>query len=212
MLKAQVFAGASIGLLLGLLLGLSAAPAVALVVGALAALIGSVVLPAAQAKGQAPEVAAAAAKAAAWRSTALGLACIGGLVVGLWMRTHDLLSPPQPTLAQQLAELRDAGYPADEARRLVASRAFPAAERAASGAAGAAAAGPRSTLLFGKGSSACEQMAPSRYASVAAAGQAYAAAGDPALAALAHALAALPDEAQRSAVLEAAVKELCAAR
>lgn len=210
MLKAQVFAGASIGLLLGLLLGLSAAPAVALVVGALAALLGSVVLPAAQAKGLPAETAAAVAKAAAWRSTALGLACIAGLVAGLWMRTHDVLSPPAPSLARQLAELRDAGYPADEARRLVASRAFPAAERAASGAAPAA--GLRSTVLFGQGSSACEQMAPSRYASVAAAGQAYAAAGDASLAALAHALAALPEEAQRAAVLKAAVAELCGAR
>lgn len=206
MVAAQVFSGVAIGLLLGLLMGLSSAPVVALVVGAIAALLGGMVLPAGRARDD-ELPAPARLRAAAWRSGALSLAAIVGLLCGLWLRTHDALSPAAPTLAQQVAELQAAGFAADEARRLVAARRFPAAP------ASAAPATHRATVLFSGGSDACERLAPARFASVAAAATAYDAAGQPALARLARALGTgFSDEAQRRAALEAAVEATCAAR
>ena len=206
----QLFSGASIGLLLGLLMGLSASPIVSLVVGALAALLGAVVLPLAKANDSTP----ARQRDAAYRSGALGLAAIVGLAAGVWMRTHDVLSPERPTLAQQVAAVQAAGFSADEARRLVASREFPAA-RAASAPAGATPSNPdyRATVLFGADASTCEKLAPSRFKDAAAAAAAYEAAGFPALAGFARTLATeLPEESQRKIALVAAVGALCAAR
>lgn len=206
MAAAQVFSGVAIGLLLGLLMGLASAPVVALVVGAIAALLGALVLPAPGA-GEGTVPAPARLRMAAWRSGALGLAAIAGLLIGLWLRTHDALSPTAPTLAQQVAEVQAAGWPADEARRLVASRAFPASATAAP------APSPRATLLFSGSSDDCERLAPARFATVAAAATAYEAAGQLVLARLARSLSArLADEAQRRTALEAAVEAMCAAR
>ncbi len=210
----QVFSGASIGLLLGLLMGLSTSPVVALVVGALAALLGAVVLP--QAKGAANDTTPARQQAAAWRSGALGLAAIVGLVAGLWMRTHDVLSPPRPTLVQQVAALQAAGFGAEEARRLVAGREFPAARAASAptaAAPAAAAADHRSTVLFSADATTCERLAPSRFKDVAAAAVAYEAAGFASLAGVARSLGKeLADESQRKVALVAVVGVACAAR
>lgn len=208
----QVISGASIGLLLGLLMGLSTSPVVALVVGALAALLSAVVLP--HAKGGANDTTPTRQQAAAWRSGALGLAAIVGLAAGLWMRTHDALSPPRATLAQQVAAVQEAGFSAEEARRLVASREFPAA-RAAPAPTGAApaAADYRSTVLFSADATTCERLAPSRFKDVAAAAAAYEAAGFAALAGFARSLGKeLADEGQRKVALVAVVGAACAAR
>lgn len=211
---AQVFSGASIGLLLGLLVGLSTSPVVALVVGALAALLSAVVLP--QAKGGAVDTTPTRQLAAAWRSGALGLAAIVGLTAGLWLRTHDALSPPRPTLAQQVAAVQAAGFGAEEARRLVASREFPAAHAALAptgAAAAAATADHRSSVLFSADASSCERLAPSRFKNVAVAAAAYEAAGFAALADFARSLAnELADESQRKVALVAVVGATCAAR
>lgn len=204
----QLFSGASIGLLLGLLMGLSTSPVVALVVGAIAALLGTVVLPLTKANDTTP----ARQRDAAWRAGALGIAAIVGLAAGVWMRTHDVLSPPRPTLAEQVAAVQAAGFSADEARRLVASREFPAA-RAASASAAAAAADYRSTVLFSADSATCEKLAPSRFKDVAAAAAAYEAAGLGPLANFARTLATeLSEENQRKVALVAVVGSLCAAR
>lgn len=208
----QVFSGASIGLLLGLLMGLSASPVVALVVGAFAALLGAVVLP--QAKGGANDTTPGRQHSAAWRSGALSLAAIVGLVAGLWMRTHDALSPPRPTLAQQVAAVQAAGFGAEEARRLVASREFPAARAASAPTAAAPAiADHRSTILFSADATTCERLAPSRFKDVAAAALSYEAAGFTALAGVARSLGKeLTDEGQRKVALVAVVGIACAAR
>jgi hypothetical protein len=214
-MAAQVFSGLSIGLLLGILVGLSASPVAALVVGALAAMLSTLVLP--QSKGSATDTTPARQQAAAWRSGALGVAAIVGLVAGIWVRTHDALSPPAatpPSLAQQVAAVQAAGFSAEEARRLVASREFSGARGAsASGEAPPKAQGRGSSVLFGADADSCERMAPSRYKDVATAAAAYEAAGFTALASFARSLQAdLPDDSQRKVALVAAVGALCAAR
>ncbi len=214
-MAAQVFSGLGIGLLLGLLVGLSTSPVVALVVGALAAMLSTLVLP--QAKGSADDAMPSRQQAAAWRSGALGLAAIIGLVAGIWVRTHDTLSPPTttaPSLAQQVAEVQAAGFSPEEARRLVATREF-SGTRAASGSADALpkAIDHRSSVLFGVDAGTCERIAPSRYKDVASAAGYYEAAGLTALASFARSLQHdLQDESQRKVALVAAVGALCAAR
>ncbi len=209
----QLFSGASIGLLLGLLMGLSTSPVVSLVVGALAALLGALVLPFTKANDTAPAPTPARQRDAAWRSGALGIAAIVGLAAGIWMRTHDVLSPERPSLAQQVAAVQAAGFSADEARRLVASKEFPAARAASAPAAASAAPDARATVLFGADTSTCEKLAPSRFKDVAAAATAYQAAGFVTLANFTRSLEAeLPDESQRKVALVTAVGALCAAR
>lgn len=190
-------------------MGLSTSPVVSLVVGALAALLGAVVLPLTKTTDTTP----ARQRDAAWRSGALGIGAIVGLTAGVWMRTHDALSPERPTLAQQVAAVQAAGFSAEEARRLVASKEFPAARATSAPAAAATSADARATVLFGADASTCEKLAPSRYKDTAASAAAYEAAGFPALANFARSLASeLPEESQRKVALVAAVGALCAAR
>jgi hypothetical protein len=117
----NLFSGAGIGLLLGFLLGLSSSPVVGVVVGALAALVASLAALVASlaalvaslvgvripGKGDAsaPDhaVSAAQRKLAAVRGGTFGFTCLLGVIVGLYIRTHDSLSP---TLQQRVAELK----------------------------------------------------------------------------------------------------------
>lgn len=188
-------------------MGLSASPIVSLVVAALAGLLGTVVLPLTKANDSTP----ARQRDAAWRSGALGVAAIAGLMAGIWMRTHDVLSPPRATLAEQVQAVQAAGFSADEARRLVAGREF--ATNRATAASTPANADVRSTVLFGADASACEKLAPSRFKDVAAAAAAYEAAGHAALAGFARSLGSeLAEESQRKVALVAVVGATCAAR
>lgn len=210
---AQVFSGAGIGILLGLLLGLSASPVVALVVGAVAALLSTLVLPVVTRQGgdaNLPAVSPQRQREAAWRGAALSLFCVAGLLVGLWLRTHDALSPKPRSLKEQVAEWVDAGFSAEEARRMVVQRALPEARAEPAAAASAA---RRGTVLFSLPAAVCDKLAPSRYASVSAAAQAYEALGEAELARTARALGKhLKDESQRMAALSAVVEASCAER
>lgn len=217
----QVFSGLGIGLWLGLLVGLSASPVVAVLVGALASLLSALVLPGfgsgKEGGGKAPDGPAALARerGAALRSGTLGLAGVLGLGVGLWLRTHDSLSQPPRTPAERVAEWTAAGMARGQAVQLVALQTLGPASAAASGALRGDPALSGRTLLFGDANSTgpCEALAPARYASVAAAAQAYTAAQQPQWAALAEALQRrLPDEATRRAALGAAVEAACGAR
>ena len=122
MLAAQIFSGAGVGLLLGMLLGLSSSPVVSLVVGALAALLASLVgirVPGKEpAEAPTETVSVAQKRAAAFRAGVFGLSCLLGLLGGIYLRTHNALSPIQPSLKQQVDELVSVGFSAVEARRI----------------------------------------------------------------------------------------------
>ena len=111
----QLFAGAGLGLLVGILVGLSSSPVVSTVVGALAA--GIITLLGFVRPGKDDESAHTGGSMV--RLGSFGLACTAAVLSGLFIRTHNWLSP---SLAEQVAEVRKAGYGDEEARRWVASR------------------------------------------------------------------------------------------
>jgi hypothetical protein len=114
-MRLQLFAGVALGLLLGLLVGLSTSPVVATVVGALTG--GLLVFLGFTSKDQTDSNTIASAGAAGWRLLGFGLSCTAALLVGLLVRTHNLLTPP---IKQQISELTDAGFTPDEAHTWVA--------------------------------------------------------------------------------------------
>ena len=126
----QLFAGVGLGLLVGVLVGLSSSPVVSVVVGALASgmvtLLGFVRSPK---DGEAP-----LSDGSVVRLGGFGVACAAAVLFGLFIRTHNWLSP---SIADQVAEVQRAGYSGEEARRWVAYKNVGAVlEPAISGAAG----------------------------------------------------------------------------
>jgi len=127
---ADAAAGAGLGLLIGFLIGLSSSPVVGTFVGSLTALLLALFTYRATpvTDGAASEEAAAEGRSvpgerrsANVRLAGFGFACVLGVVAGLWIRTHDALSP---SLADRVAAGQPAwlaaGFPADEARRRAA--------------------------------------------------------------------------------------------
>lgn len=108
-MELQFLAGAALGLLLGLLVGLSSSPVVGTVVAAVAS--GMLVLLGFAPTAQSTDV-GTASRAAGWRLSGFGLTCTVALLVGLFIRTHNLLTPK---LKDQIGELTSAGFTADEA-------------------------------------------------------------------------------------------------
>lgn len=111
----QLFAGSGLGLLVGVLVGLSSSPVVSAVVGALAAgmvtLLGFVRSP--------KDGEASYTEGSVIRLGSFGLACAAAVLLGLYIRTHNWLSP---SIADQVSEIQKAGYSADDARKWVAYR------------------------------------------------------------------------------------------
>jgi hypothetical protein len=111
----EVFVGGSIGLFLGLLVGMSVSPVVGIVVsgitGILAALLGI--------SGTSSEAEAGKLKkfqlSSSARMIAFGLAASFGLFTGLWIRTHNSLSPSR---VDDVRAWTAAGWPPEEARAL----------------------------------------------------------------------------------------------
>jgi hypothetical protein len=108
----QLFAGVGLGLLVGVLVGLSSSPVVSVVIGALASgmvtLLGFV---------QVKDESAARAEGSVVRLGGFGVACTAAILLGLYVRTHNLASP---SIADQVAEVQKAGYSGEQARRWVA--------------------------------------------------------------------------------------------
>jgi hypothetical protein len=103
---AQLVSGGGLGLLVGFLLGLSVAQAVGGVIGAMAALLGAFMgLSGAQTSDR------------SWRIGAFGLFCVVGIALGLTVRAGGLFSP---TITSDIGAWTAAGYPAEQARALVA--------------------------------------------------------------------------------------------
>ncbi|MEJ6001159.1 hypothetical protein [Paucibacter soli] len=211
MLLAELFAGAGTGLLLGLLLGLSASPVVGVVVGALAALLASLIglrLPGkADAATEAPGP--AQRRASHWRAAVFSLLCIVGLLSGLYVRTHDLLSPAPRSLRAQVDELTALGFSAAEARRIVVLHKLDDSPVPAP--ASASNAMPGKSLLFAAQAERCERLNPERFKDLAATVAAYRAMDEPALARVAQAISnQAGDEAARMDLLKAVLEAVCA--
>jgi hypothetical protein len=119
MILLQIFSSSGIGLLIGILLGLSASPVIGMVVGAIAALLASLL-------GLAPPVSNEAQqknnqtqiKWVSLRAGVFGFCCLLGLFGGIYIRTHNLLSPPKPDLGSYYLQLQSIGFSAEQARTL----------------------------------------------------------------------------------------------
>lgn len=114
---AMVAAACGLGLLTGLLVGLSTAGVTASVVSALLAMAAGVAALTGVTNPFLPTGDSAAGRSAThnWALLAFALAAVAGLGGGLWVRTHDLLSPsPQEVAARWQA----AGLSKESAARL----------------------------------------------------------------------------------------------
>ena len=142
----QIFAGVGLGVLTGLLVGLSASPVVASVVGAIAASIVTLL-------GLAPGDGSRKlfASGSALRLGTFGLACALATLLGLYIRTHDLLSP---TPDQQIASLHKAGLNQEQATQWVLAKRFEPTGKAGVGS---------SVLFSGTGVDDCQEFDPTRY-------------------------------------------------
>jgi hypothetical protein len=98
-------AGGGMGLLVGVLLGLSVAQAVGGVIAALSALLGGVL---GLTGGSAMR---------AWRTGAFGLACVIGVLLGLFVRSGAVLAP---SIEQDVAQWQRAGFSREQALSYVA--------------------------------------------------------------------------------------------
>ena len=96
----NIIAGCSFGLLLGVMVGMSKSPVVGTVLGALCTVVVAVLgaAPRAQEKDR-------AFGDPAW-ITSFAFTCLLGLFAGVYVRTHDLLSP---RLEERVAQLRELG-------------------------------------------------------------------------------------------------------
>ena len=215
MVAAQIFSGVGIGLLLGLLLGLSSSPVVGLVVGALPALIASFVGLRMQSKEGADTATDAGSpaqrKLAALRAGCFGLTCVVGLLCGIYLRTHDSLSPAPVPPKQQMEELLALGFSAAEARALVVQRLWGPLPGTAKPADSPAAL--RSSSLFAGNSDLCERASMQRFQGMDSAIAAYQAMGAPELERVAKAIHQQPgDEKAHVAVWSSVLGALCAGR
>jgi alkylhydroperoxidase family enzyme len=212
LMAAQVFSSLGIGLLVGILLGLSSAPVVGLVVGSITALLASLLgfnLPtkerAENASGnQLPQ--AMVQMLIALRAGTFGFACVAGIFIGIYMRTHDVLSPPARGLEARYAELLAVGFDPEQARALLVS------PSGAPPAAGDSEPNTRQTVLFRIDAENCSQLGEDRFASLAAAAAYYRGRDLDWLADIAEGLdAGLDDEAQKRRALAAVVNVACRA-
>lgn len=115
-----VFAGVGIGVLIGLIAGLSVSPVVSVILGALASLLGAFL--GLQGGGSAEELneAQLAAQRQRMRLNAIkaggfGVACIAGILGGLFIRSNQAL---MPTPEEQIEKYVQAGLEEDYARKL----------------------------------------------------------------------------------------------
>lgn len=212
LIATQVFSSLGIGLLVGILLGLSSAPVVGLVVGSITALLASLLglkLPArdsaaAATDDQLPQ--AMVQMLIGVRAGTFGFACVVGIFAGIYMRTHDLLSPPARGLEARYAELLAVGFDPGEARNLLIS------PPATSGHGGEGKLDTRQTVLFSIDAENCSQLSEDRFASLSAAAAYYRGRELDWLADIAEGLdAGLADEDQKRRALAAVVNVACRA-
>lgn len=174
MVASQIFSSIGIGLLVGLLLGLSTSPVVGLVVGAVTALLSSLLVATPAIVGTGGEekgkirLPAADLRLAGYRAGTFGLVCVIGVFLGIYMRTHNVLSPPYPTLREQYDELVGLGFSSEEARKIVIGQSVvdgPTRQGSNESTTGTA----KDTVLFAVDTAVCEKIAPDRFENLAGA-------------------------------------------
>lgn len=108
---AAIFNGLGVGILLGLLLGLAVSPVVSGIIGTLSSLLA--VLLGLNEKFLSP--------IKSFRVGAFGFSSVVGILLGMYIRTHNLLSPDLHVLKQQYLEL---GYTDEEALDFISFQEF----------------------------------------------------------------------------------------
>ncbi|RMD97569.1 MAG: hypothetical protein D6814_09235 [Calditrichaeota bacterium] len=105
------------GLLVGLIVGMSVSPVVSVILGALAALLAAFL----GLQPGSPEATSTFSRLQqnGLKAGSFGFACVAGIVLGLFIRTNDVFSPP---LTRQLNDWKKAGYSEDYARELIVFR------------------------------------------------------------------------------------------
>lgn len=121
---AQIFAGAGLGLLVGLIIGLSVSPVVQTILGVMGSLLGAFLgLQDGKVVESGDETAQTGAmlkaKMTALRMGSFGFVLALGIVLGMYIRTHEVFSM---SITQEMARWTNAGYSTEEARKLVAFR------------------------------------------------------------------------------------------
>jgi hypothetical protein len=119
-LFSSLFAGLSMGLLLGLIMGLSISPTTKIVMGVLAAGLGTFLGFDKSAFKGTPNNENKPGRAAFLRELrvgSFGFAVVAGILLGLTIRTNELLSP---TIVESVEKWTEAGYSPAVARRFVA--------------------------------------------------------------------------------------------
>ncbi len=111
-LSIAFYSGSGIGLLIGVLMGTSVTETVGVIIGALAAALAVLLGLDDQHFNEAKAV----------RIGSFGLACVVGAYLGIYVRSHNLLSPAEPTLADQAAEYQSLGFTKQEALDFIAPR------------------------------------------------------------------------------------------
>ncbi|MFZ0391504.1 MAG: hypothetical protein WAN36_13680, partial [Calditrichia bacterium] len=119
----QIFSGAGMGLLVGIIVGLSVSEVVSIILGALAALLAAFLGLQDQqcAKKQEGEPAAAfnRTRMVGLRAGSFGIACAVAILLGVFLRTHNVLSS-NISLKEQVALWQQAGYDKKDALQYVA--------------------------------------------------------------------------------------------
>jgi hypothetical protein len=188
---ARIAAACALGLLTGLLVGLSTSGVTASVVSAALAMAAGVMALTGISNPFLPKGENAAARAAGhdWAVFCFAVVTIAGLGGGLWMRTHDTLSP---TPGEMVARWQAAGFEAAEARKIVTAQ----LGAAGSGGDGKGLALTRTvtgTVLFSGDAATCQRTDPARAPDAAEVRNAWSLAPEP-WPDLARNLAALPKD------------------
>lgn len=214
MIASQIFSSVGIGLLIGILLGLSSSPVVGLVVGAVAALLTSLIgagLPRSE-NGQATAETFSLhqQKLIGIRAGVFGLTCVLGIIAGISMRTHNVLSPSEPTLKERLEELTGLGFSGPEARALLFPQPAPPLPSTQTSSTATTAPPVHRTVLFAADAKLCEQLAGQTFDSFAAAIAYYRLGNLPHLAKIAENLdREIPDEHKKQDLMHAIVEAIC---
>lgn len=117
----QVFSGMGMGLLVGIIVGLSVSEVVSIILGALAALLAAFLgLQDTHASKQSEDGNFRRSRMTGLRAGSFGFACVAAILLGIFMRTHGVLSGEEMSLKEQVALWQDAGYEKKDALLYVA--------------------------------------------------------------------------------------------
>ena len=109
--RVSLFSGSGIGLLVGVLMGLAVSPTVGIIIGALASSLALIL-------GLND---AHFSEAKALRIGSFGFVCVAGALLGIYVRSHNLLAPDLQT---QLQDYVSVGFTKEEARSFIANTKF----------------------------------------------------------------------------------------